>query len=156
AAALSIRRFSTGFSRLHGSCRRRWYCRRRRRSPPRCCCRGTTTSLRPSLLEYARMTINDLSLSTLRVAVIDHGIDGAPAELRRALGAARVVDVFPSLVPDDGAEDASTCRHALSGHPDAVLLTWDADGELASILAATRRVAPDAAIIIVLPNFDEG
>jgi diguanylate cyclase (GGDEF)-like protein len=101
------------------------------------------------------MSILPVSSATLRVAIADYGIDGAADEVRDVLAAAQLLELLPiAAPPDPDAESAAAARSVIPS-PDVVVLTWGAACELGAALTATRRAAPDAAIVVVAPWFDE-
>ena len=96
------------------------------------------------------MSSHSTRSTRLRVAIANHGLGGVADELRRVLATVRTIQVLPfpsgSDIPDASSVIAT---------PDVVVLTWGAGSELASALAATRRLSPDAAVVVVVPCFDD-
>jgi len=101
------------------------------------------------------MSTHPLSLSTLRVAIADYGIDGAADEVRDSLAIGGLVELVPITAPDDLDTDPTIPIRAVSSSPDVIVVTWGAACELGAAITATRRAAPDAAIVVVAPWFDE-
>lgn len=90
----------------------------------------------------------------LRVEIADHQSGGVADELRVLLRDVRSVELIAGASPDEGQPDALTPRaHWIS--PDVVIAACGADIELGSAVTLARRGAPDAAIVTVVPWFDE-
>jgi diguanylate cyclase (GGDEF)-like protein len=90
-------------------------------------------------------------LATLRVAIADQGIDGAAVRLRHALAAAPLAELLSGA-----ALDISRGEPIADGRgPDVVVLTWGGGTDLGTVMTAVRRVTPDAALVVVIPWYDE-
>lgn len=90
----------------------------------------------------------DASPRPLRVAIGDQGIAGAADELRAVLSAQKAV----TLLPDDALRADAFADGEL---PHLIVATWDGALDLVTTIAAARRNAPDAAVILVAPWYDE-
>ena len=88
------------------------------------------------------MIIDSSSAAGFRVVIMDQGLSGAADELRHHLLDARLARLLPWPMPDGAAADV-------------LVLTWSGEGELGYALAAARRVAPEAAVVVVIPHYDE-
>lgn len=91
----------------------------------------------------------DLAPGRIHVAIGDLGIQGAAAELRQVLAAHRLV----TLLPDDAARADAFASGEL---PNVVVATWDGTADLGTTMSLARRHAPDAAVVVVSPWYDEG
>ncbi|HKW09292.1 MAG TPA: GGDEF domain-containing protein [Gemmatimonadaceae bacterium] len=83
----------------------------------------------------------------LRVAIVDHGSDGVAEELRVLLRDVEAVELVPAAMPDES--------RAVSAAPEVVLITLGAAVELGISMMAARRAVPDAAVVVVVPWFEE-
>lgn len=101
--------------------------------------------------------MSNLSVSTsiLRVAIADYGIDGVADEIRHELSEAQAVELVPPPVAVPELSDPVIGPLSLAPAPDVILLTWGVGCELAAALGAIRRAAPEAAIVVVVPWFDQ-
>lgn len=90
----------------------------------------------------------ELAPGRIRVAVGDYGIDGAADELRQVLAAQALV----TLLPDD-ALHADAFQD--SEPPHIVVATWNGATELGTTITLARRNAPDAAVVVIAPWYDE-
>lgn len=90
----------------------------------------------------------DLTPGQIRVAVGDQGIDGAAHELREVLAAQSLVTLLPDdAMRDDAFRDAEP--------PHIVVATWDGAADLGTTISIARRNAPEAAVVVVVPWYDE-
>ena len=87
----------------------------------------------------------------LRVAIVDLGIDGAAAELRHALAGAPLAELLSAGAVDIAVTEPSSENRA----PDVVIVTWGGSTDLGAAITAVRRVAPDSALVVVIPWYDE-
>ena len=94
------------------------------------------------------------SSARLRVALIDHGSDGVADELRVLLRDVRAVELVPPSAPDESRSDGATARPLWSA-PEVVVIALGAAVELGVSMMAARRGVPDAAIVVVVPWFEE-
>jgi diguanylate cyclase (GGDEF)-like protein len=88
-----------------------------------------------------------------RVAIADHRSEGVAEELRVLLRDVRSVELIAAL-PDELPIESSGPR-SLRVLPDVVVVACGADIELAAAVTTIRRSAPEAAIVTVVPFFDE-
>jgi diguanylate cyclase (GGDEF)-like protein len=95
-----------------------------------------------------------LSTSRLRVAIADCQSDGVAEELRVLLRDVRSVELIDAAVPDELPNDSGAAR-PLRLSPDVILSACGAEIELGAVVTAARRIAPEAAIVAVVPWFDE-
>lgn len=90
----------------------------------------------------------DLAPGRIHVAIGDQGIDGAAEELRQVLAGQALV----TLLPDDPMlADA----FAAGEPPHVVIVTWGGDVDLGTTISVARRNAPEAAVLIIVPWYDE-
>lgn len=90
----------------------------------------------------------EIAPGRIRVAIGDAGIEGAAVELRQVLQAQRLV----TLMPDDATRAEAFADGEL---PDVVVATWDGAADVGTIISLARRHAPDAAVVMVAPWYDE-
>jgi two-component system, cell cycle response regulator len=95
-----------------------------------------------------------LTTARLRVAIADHQSDGVADELRVLLRDVRSVELIAGTSPDEAHSEGLAPR-TLWISPDVVIAACGGDVELGSAVTSTRRGAPDAAIVAVVPWFDE-
>jgi diguanylate cyclase (GGDEF)-like protein len=95
------------------------------------------------------------SSARLRAALIDHGSDGVADELRVLLRDVRSVELVPASAPDESRGDGATGTRSLWNAPDVVVIALGAAVELGISMMAARRAVPDAAIVVVVPWFEE-
>ena len=101
--------------------------------------------------------MNSLSISAaaLRVAIADYGIDGVADEIRHVLADAQAVELVPAPVALPELSDPVIGPLAMAPTPDVIVLTWGFGSDLGSALSATKRAAPEAAVVVVVPWFDQ-
>jgi diguanylate cyclase (GGDEF)-like protein len=87
----------------------------------------------------------------IRVAIADQGIDGAAAELRQVLAGAPHAELLAASAIDTSRSEPTADARA----PDVVVLTWGGGTDLGAAITAVRRVAPDSALVVVIPWYDE-
>ena len=90
----------------------------------------------------------DFAPGRIHVAIGDLGIDGAAAELRHVLAVQRLV----TLLPADAARADAFASGAL---PHVIVATWDGTADLGTTISLARRHAPDAAVVMIAPWYDE-
>ena len=90
----------------------------------------------------------------LRIAIADHQSDGVAEELRVLLRDVRSVEIVAVATPDEPAGDTAIARGPWAS-PDVIVVASGADVELGLAVMTARRGAPDAAIVAVVPWFDE-
>jgi diguanylate cyclase (GGDEF)-like protein len=95
------------------------------------------------------------SSARLRAALIDHGSDGVADELRVLLRDVRSVELVPASAPDESRGEGATATRSLWNAPDVVVIALGAAVELGISMMAARRAVPDAAIVVVVPWFEE-
>jgi diguanylate cyclase (GGDEF)-like protein len=95
------------------------------------------------------------SSARLRAALIDHGSDGVADELRVLLRDVRSVELVPASAPDESRGEGATGTRSLWNAPDVVVIALGAAVELGISMMAARRSVPDAAIVVVVPWFEE-
>ncbi len=95
------------------------------------------------------------SSARLRAALIDHGSDGVADELRVLLRDVRSVELVPASAPDESRGEDATGTRSLWNAPDVVVIALGAAVELGISMMAARRAVPDAAIVVVVPWFEE-
>src|SRR5690242_9598679 len=95
------------------------------------------------------------SPARLRVALIDHGSDGVADELRVLLRDVRAMELVPLSAPDEVRGDNAAATRALWSAPDVVVIALGAAVELGISMMAARRAVPDAAVVVVVPWFEE-
>ncbi|HEY7235785.1 MAG TPA: GGDEF domain-containing protein [Gemmatimonadaceae bacterium] len=83
----------------------------------------------------------------LRAAIVDHGSDGVAEELRVLLRDVEAVELVPAAMPDES--------RAVSHAPEVVLIALGAAVELGISMMAARRAVPEAAVVVVVPWFEE-
>jgi diguanylate cyclase (GGDEF)-like protein len=91
----------------------------------------------------------------LRVALFDHGSDGVAEELRVLLRDVRAVELVPPSAPDESRGEGTTTARALWSAPEVVVIALGAAVELGISIMAARRAVPEAAIVVVVPWFEE-
>jgi two-component system, cell cycle response regulator len=91
------------------------------------------------------------SPAALRVAIADQGIDGVAVQLRHALAAAPLAELLPGAALDIWRGEPVAGGRG----PDVVVLTWGGGTDLGTVVTAVRHVAPDAALVVVIPWYDE-
>ena len=101
------------------------------------------------------MTSVNVPSPTLRVAIADFGTEEVGEGLRQVLAQTQVVELLPSPMTRSGAGDPPFGPLAIAPLPDVVLLSWIPSVDLTAALGQTRRAAPEAAIVVVVPWFDE-
>jgi diguanylate cyclase (GGDEF)-like protein len=95
-----------------------------------------------------------LPTARLRVAIADHQSGGVADELRVLLRDVRSVELITVPPMEESPGDATGPRPQRAS-PDVILAACGADVELGAVIMATRRFAPEAAIVAVVPWFDE-
>lgn len=90
----------------------------------------------------------DLAPGGIRVAIGDQGIDGAAAELRQVLAGQTLVTLLPNDVLR--ADSFGTAEP-----PHIVIVTWGGTADLGATISLARRDAPDAAVVVIVPWYDE-
>ena len=101
------------------------------------------------------MSSLSLSSASLRVAIADYGIDGAADEIRHVLADAQVVELVPPPLAAAELTEPAVGPLALASAPDVIVLTWGVGCELSAAIGAMRRSAPEAAVVVVVPWFDQ-
>ena len=101
------------------------------------------------------MSSLSLSSATLRVAIADYGIDGAANEIRHVLADAQAIELVPPPLAAAELTEPVVGPLALASAPDVIVLTWGVGCELSAAIGAMRRSAPDAAVVVVVPWFDQ-
>jgi two-component system cell cycle response regulator len=91
----------------------------------------------------------------LRVAIADHHSDGVVDELRVLLRDVASVELLAAAVPDEAHLDLLGVPRTVWVAPTVVVVACGAAVELGTAVTAARRAAPDAAIVAVVPWFDE-
>ncbi|HKO16323.1 MAG TPA: GGDEF domain-containing protein [Gemmatimonadaceae bacterium] len=84
----------------------------------------------------------------IRVAIAEQGLRNAAGRLRGVLASSasfNLISSDPLENPGDGSFPAA----------DVVLLTWDGRVELGATIAAVHRSASDAALVVLVPAYDE-
>jgi diguanylate cyclase (GGDEF)-like protein len=89
----------------------------------------------------------------LHVAIVDHGSDGVADELRVLLRDVPSVELVPAIAAEETSGDF-TPRASWSA-PEVVVIALGAAVELGMAMMSARRAVPDAAMIIVVPWFEE-
>jgi diguanylate cyclase (GGDEF)-like protein len=89
----------------------------------------------------------------LRVTISDHLSVGVAEEVRVLLRDVRSVELI-AAAPDEMATDSAPGR-ALWVSPDVIVVACGSDVELGAAVTTARRSAPEAAIVAVIPSFDE-
>ncbi|HEY2376459.1 MAG TPA: GGDEF domain-containing protein [Gemmatimonadaceae bacterium] len=95
------------------------------------------------------------SSARLRVGLIDHGSDGVAEELRVLLRDVRAVELVPAAPPDESRSEETGASRSASSTPDVVVIALGAAVELGISMMAARRAVPEAAIVVVVPWFEE-
>ena len=91
----------------------------------------------------------------LRVAIVDHGSDGVVEELRVLLRDVRAVELISVLAPDEMRGEASPAARPLWTPPEVIVIALGAAVELGISMMSARRAVPEAAIVVVVPWFEE-
>ncbi len=90
----------------------------------------------------------DMAPTPIRVAIANQGIDGAADELRQVLRGRKLVEVLPGDAMQWPALEGGGC-------PDVAIVTWGGGVDLGTTLSVARRSLPDAALVVVIPWYDE-
>ena len=102
------------------------------------------------------MIANSTLSARLRVAIVDHGSDGVADELRVLLRDVRSVELTPALAPDESLGGiTATPSRPLWTPPEVIVIALGAAVELGMAMMTARRAVPEAAIVIVVPWFEE-
>lgn len=91
----------------------------------------------------------------LRIAIADHQSDGVADELRVLLRDVRSVELIAGVAQDEEPDESSDAARVLKVSPDVLVVTCGADVDLGSAVTTARRGAADAAIVTVVPWFEE-
>jgi diguanylate cyclase (GGDEF)-like protein len=110
-------------------------------------------------------TPNDFTIELLRVGIADQGLGAAASSLRHRLSGTKRVELVPGDVlaaggwnetyADLSPSDPSNVDLARHAPPEVVIVTWSGASELGTVLTAVRRKTPDAAIVVVIPQYHE-
>jgi len=95
------------------------------------------------------------SSARLRVTLVDHGSDGVAEELRVLLRDVRAVELVPPAPPDESRSESSAAARGSWNPPEVVVIALGAAVELGLAMMAARRAVPEAAIVVVVPWFEE-
>jgi diguanylate cyclase (GGDEF)-like protein len=98
------------------------------------------------------MTTLSIVPSTLRVAILDCGTDGATAALRKLLAGTRLVELTSVATARDDSRAEGLRVHIAA---DVVVLVWGDGAELAAAISSARRMATDAAVVVIMPSYDD-
>lgn len=89
----------------------------------------------------------------LRVGIADHQTDGVADELRVLLRDVRSIELVAGFA--DEPNDTASVARALAASPEVIIVACGADVELGAAVMTARRSVPEAAIVAVVPWFDE-
>jgi diguanylate cyclase (GGDEF)-like protein len=98
------------------------------------------------------MTTLSIVPSTLRVAILDCATDGASAALRKLLAETRLVELTSVATARDDSRAEGLRVHIAA---DVVLLVWGDGAELGAAISSARRMATDAAVVVIMPSHDD-
>lgn len=96
-----------------------------------------------------------LAPGRLRVVIADHQSDGVAEEVRVLLRDVRSVELLTATLPDETALDGFGVPRPHRVAPDIIIAACGADVELVAAVTGARRAYADAAIVAVVPWFDE-
>ena len=89
----------------------------------------------------------------LRVGIADHQTDGVADELRVLLRDVRSIELVAGFA--DEPNDTASVARALPASPEVIIVACGAEVELGAAVMTARRSVPEAAIVAVVPWFDE-
>ena len=101
------------------------------------------------------MIAYDPAPNRLRVAILDHGSDGVADDVRVLLRDVRSVELISAAPADDHFTTPPSVPRAPWTAPDVVVLALGAAVELGVAMLSARRAVPEAAVVVVLPWFEE-
>jgi diguanylate cyclase (GGDEF)-like protein len=101
------------------------------------------------------MIAYDPAPDRLRVAILDHGSDGVAEDVRVLLRDVRSVELISAAPPEDSYPSVAGAARTPWTAPDVIVVALGAAVELGVAMMAARRAVPEAAVVIVVPWFEE-